>query len=173
MAKDRPLWKEFLAQYEPDLCDARGVAYKPAQRDERREAAYAEFYAAMNQPEEPIADPGDTPIEALEKIQSHVLLTMTPSDARKHQGQLLKLTGDTVLLDRKARIEKQSLATGLQIITELFQQVAAGQVKAGPGWIEATTLPTLSAREQAEVAEDTAEALDGPPTPLSAQRQAV
>ena len=85
----------------------------------------------------------------------------------------MKLAGDAVLLDKKARIEKQSLASGLSIITELFRQAAVGEAKQGPGWIDAVTLPTLSATEQAGEAIRVSDALETPSGGLSGQREAI
>jgi hypothetical protein len=170
---------QFEASYREVFTTDAGVAIPKAQREEAKRDAYAAWCKGLippppdEIPEAPIADPSDTPAEALEKIVHHSLKSMTPSDAVKHRSQLLKFAGDTVLLDRKARIEKQSLASGLSIITELFRQVASGEVKQGPGWIDATVLPTLSAQEQAAQAVDTADALPVAPTPSPAQREAV
>lgn len=164
---------EFETSYKEVFTTDSGVAIPKAQRDVAKSQAYREWLDSREIPEDPIADPADSPAEALEKIVQHSLRTMTPTDAVKHRSQLLKLAGDTVLLDRKARIEKQSLASGLSIITELFRKVAAGEVKQGPGWIDATTLPTLSAQEQAIEAIATADALSESPAHIPAQREAV
>ena len=162
-----------------EILEAREAAHK-AREQARQEAAEAKAALYLNRSEgpdqieeEPIASAADTHAEALEKIVGHSLRSMTPSDAIKHRGQLLKLAGDTVLLDRKAKIEKQSMASGLSIITELFRQVADGTVKQGPGWIDAVTLPTLSAKEQATEAVRVGESLETPSGGLSGQREAI
>lgn len=162
---------EFEASYQEVFVSEDGVAIPKAQREAAKREAFLAWKLNAHTPEppieeDPIALPTDTAAEALEKIVGHSLRTMTPSDAVKHRSQLLKFAGDTVLADRKAKIEKQAMASGLSIITELFRQAAAGQVKQGPGWIDATVLPTLSAQEQAEQAVDAAEALE-------TQREAV
>jgi hypothetical protein len=169
---------DFEASYQEAFHTAEGIAIPKAQREKNKQLALFDWRMAKKQvedeiPEDPIADPTDSPGEALEKIVSHSLRTMTPTDAVKHRSQLLKFAGDTVLLDRKARIEKQSLASGLSIITELFRQVANGEIKQGPGWVDAVMLPTLSATEQAEEAVGVAEALETSPGPLQAQREAI
>lgn len=152
---------EFEASYQEAFHTADGIAIPKAQRDIAKRQAYHEWLAGREIHEDPIADPEDTHAQALEKIVAVSLKTMTPTDAVKHRSQLLKLAGDTVLLDRKARIEKQAQATGLSIITELLRQVASGEVKQGPGWVDAVTLPTLSASQQAEEAVRAGENLDG------------
>lgn len=159
---------DFEAQYQPAFYNEDGVAYTKAEREKNKELALFDWNMAKRQPpedeipEDPIASPEDTPAEALEKIVAHSLKSMTPSDAVKHRSQLLKFAGDTVLQERKAKIEKQAQATGLSMILELFQQVAEGRVKQGPGWIDATQLPTLSISDQATAAVETSEALDEP-----------
>lgn len=175
MARPSQYPPEFEASYQEVFHTDAGVAIPKAQREAAKSQAYREWLDARNSeiPEDPIADPSDSPAEALEKIVQHSLKTMTPTDAVKHRFQLLKFAGDTVLLDRKARIEKQSLASGLSIITELFRQVAEGKVKQGPGWVDATVLPTLSAKEQATEAVDTTDALSVAPDPTPARREAV
>ena len=177
-------FSDWLADQDHRRREAARVALEASKETARqnREAAWlarAEAKAALSRPpddgpeEDPIADPADSHAEALEKIVNCSLKSMTPSDAIKHRSQLLKLAGDTVLLDRKAKIEKASQASGLGIITELFRQVAEGKVKQGPGWIDAVSLPTLSAMEQAREAVEVGESLETPPEPLSAQRRAI
>ena len=164
---------DFESTYREAFHTADGVAIPKAQREEAKREAFQDWKTTGEIPEDPIADQSDTPAEALEKIVQHSLKSMTPSDAVKHRSQLIKFAGDTVLLDRKARIEKQAQASGLSIITELFRQVAAGEIKQGPGWVDAVVLPTLSASEQAEAAVDASDDLDAPPTPIPAQRRAM
>ena len=164
---------DFESAYREAFHTDDGVAIPKAQREEAKQRTFREWQAASEIPEDPIADPSDSPAEALEKIVQHSLKSMTPSDAVKHRSQLLKFAGDTVLLDRKARIEKQAQASGLSIITELFRQVASGEIKPGPGWVDAVVLPTLSATQQAEAAIDASDDLEAPSTPTPAQRRAM
>ena len=155
---------EFEASYREVMCGEDGVAYTKAQREEAKQLALFDWNMARaneNQ-EDPIAEPGDSPAEALEKIVSHSLKSMTPSDAVKHRSQLLKFAGDTVLLDRKARLDKAAEATGLSRVLALFAQVARGEIPQGPGWVDATVLPTLSAREQANATVEAEDAADEP-----------
>jgi len=153
--------KEFEDTYAEVLHKPTGGAYSKPEREAAKLQAFHDWQDHREIPEDPIADPDDSPGEALEKIVQHSLKSMTPTDAVKHRSQLLKFAGDTVLMDRKAKIEKQAQASGLSIITELFRQVASGEVKQGPGWVDAVVLPTLSAKEQAEAAISAGEDLDG------------
>jgi hypothetical protein len=179
MPREKPLpdfSPDFEASYREVFTTRDGYSLTPAQRAKAKKEAYTEWLEDLKAdeiPEDPIADPADSPAEALEKIVSHSLKSMTPSDAIKHRSQLLRFAGDTVLQDRKAKIEKQSQASGLATIMELFRQAASGEGKRGPGWIDAVMLPALSMTEQAEAAVDVIEGLQIAPDPLSAQREAM
>ena len=178
MAKPIVYPPEFEASYQEIFHTLDGVSIPKSEREKAKELALFDWNLAQRQaaaeiPEDPIADQNDTPGEALEKIVSASLKSMTPSDAIKHRSQLLKFAGDTVLIDRKAKIEKQSLASGLSIIAELFRQVAIGELKPGPGWIDATALPTLSVKEQAEAGVNAEEDLETFPAPITTQRAAI
>jgi len=170
---------DFEASYREVFTSPEGYSLTKPQRAKAKELAYKQFLKDLKEdvepeiPEDPIADPNDSPAEALEKIVSHSLKSMTPSDAIKHRSQLLRFAGDTVLLERKARIEKQAQASGLSTIMELFRQAALGEAKRGPGWIDAAMLPTLSMTEQAEAGVAAEEALQIAPDPLSAQQEAI
>lgn len=161
MAKAPAYPPEFEAEYQPELCDANGRAYKPTEREARKAEAFAAW--SLENQEPPIASPDDSDEVKFGKIKSCVLAAMTESQAVKHAGLFLKHEADMRVQERRVKVEKLEQAPIFALMASLYASIAAGQVPKGPGWVQDIT--PLSPHEQAEIGVTAAEAVESQGAP--------